>query len=205
MAVNKRTIKTLVEAVRKVSGSFDLGEVLDTIFHSLKELINYSAAVICVIDPRTQALFEVKTRGYPPESIPDEFLLSGNGIVGWVIKNGRGEIVNDVKNDTRYVKARAETRSEIAAPIIRVDGQVIGVINLEADWVNGYDERDLELLIMFASLASSAIDHTLLYREVMRRRRTESEIELARKVVESLLPRSFPAIEGFDKIGRAHV
>ncbi len=201
MAVNENTIKTLVEAVRKVSGTLDLDEVIDTIFQSLKELIDYSAAVICVIDAHSHALLELKTLGYPPQSIPDQFLTSGSGIIGWVIKNGRGEIVDDVKSDTRYVKVRAETRSEIAAPIIRADGQVIGVINLEADWVSGYNERDLELLTMFASLAATAIDHTLLYREVMRQRRAESEMELARKVVESLLPRSFPLIEGLDIYG----
>jgi phosphoserine phosphatase RsbU/P len=201
MAVNEKTIMTLIESVRKVSGSLDLNEALDTIFNSLKELIDYSAAVICVIDPRTQALFSVETRGYPPQSIPNEFLTSGSGIIGWVLKNGTGQIVNDVKNDTRYVKARIETNSEMAAPIIRADGEVIGVINLEADWVNGYDERDLELLTMFASLVASAINSTLLYREVLRQRSAESEIELARKVVESLLPRSFPLVEGLDIYG----
>jgi phosphoserine phosphatase RsbU/P len=201
MPVNEKTIETLVDAVRKVSGSLDLDEVLETIFNSLKELIDYSAAVICVIDARSHVVFEQKTRGYPPQSIGEDFLASGSGIIGWVIKNASGQIVNDVKNDTRYVKARAETRSEMAAPIIRYDGQVIGVINLEADWVDGYDERDLELLTMFASLAASAIDHTLLHRQVIRQRRAESEIELARKVVEGLLPRSFPIIEGFDIYG----
>src|SRR5262249_21602397 len=115
--------------------------------------------------------------------------------------NARGQIVNNVKSDTRYVRGRAETRSEIAAPLIRADGEVIGVINLEADSVDAYKERDLELLTMFASLAASAVDHTMLYREVMRQRRTESEIELARKVVESLLPRSFPEVPGFDIYG----
>lgn len=201
MPVHERTIATLVEAVRRVSGSLDLDEVLDTIFDSLKELLDYSAAVICIIEPRTHTIFEVKTRGYPPQIIGDDFLQSGSGIIGWVIKNARGEIVNDVKNDKRYVKARAETRSEIAAPIIRADGEVIGVINLEADWVDGYSERDLELLTMFASLAASAINHTLLYREVLRQRRAESEIELARKVVESLLPRAFPNLAGLDIYG----
>jgi serine phosphatase RsbU (regulator of sigma subunit) len=201
MAVQENTIETLIEAVRKVSNSLDLDEVLDTIFHSLKELIDYSAAVICVIDPKTHALLELKTQGYPPLSIGEDFLASGSGIIGWVIKNGRGEIVDDVKRDRRYVKARAETRSEIAAPIIRADSQVIGVINLEADWADGYNERDLELLTMFASLAASAIDHTMLYRQVMRQRMAESELELARKVVESLLPRSFPKVEGLDIYG----
>jgi sigma-B regulation protein RsbU (phosphoserine phosphatase) len=201
MPVHEQTIATLIDAVRRVSGSLDLDEVLDTTFDSLKELIDYSAAVICIIDPRTHALFEVRTRGYPPHVIGDDFLQSGGGIIGWVIKNARGEIVNNVKSDTRYVKARAETRSEIAAPLIRADGAVIGVINLEADRVDRYSEPDLELLTMFAALTASAVDHTLLYREVVRQRQAESEIELARKVVEGLLPRAFPNHSGLDIYG----
>src|ERR1700759_124856 len=197
----ERTITTLVDAVRRVSGSLDLDEVLDTISDSLKALIDYSAAVICIINPQTRTVFEVKTMGYPPKIIGDDFLLSGSGIIGWVITKARGPIVNNVKSDTRYVSARAETRSEIAAPIIRADGDVIGVINLEEDEVDSFTEHDLELLTMFASLAASAIDHTLLYREVMQKRRAESEIELARKVVDSLLPRSFPNIPGLDIYG----
>jgi phosphoserine phosphatase RsbU/P len=201
MPVHEKTIETLIEAVRKVSSSLDLDEVLDTIFDSVKELINYSAAVIYVIDAHSGEVSEFKTRGYLPESISEEFLSTGSGIIGWVIRNRTGEIVDDVKRDTRYVKVRAETRSEIAAPLIRADGRVIGVINLEADRVSGYDARDLELLTMFASLAASAIDHTLLYRRVMRQRRVESELELARKVVEGLMPRSFPLVKDFDIYG----
>lgn len=201
MPVNENTIETLIEAVRKVSSSLDLDEVLDTIFDSIKELITYSAAVIYVIDPRSGEVTEFKTRGYAPESISQDFLATGSGIIGWVIRNRAGDIVADVKSDTRYYKVRAETRSEVAAPITRADGKVIGVINLESDVANGYDAADLELLTMFASLAASAIDHTLLYRQVMRQRRVESELELARKVVAGLMPRSFPIINGFDIYG----
>jgi phosphoserine phosphatase RsbU/P len=201
MPVYEKTIETLIEAVRKVSSSLDLDEVLDTIFDSIKELIDYSAAVIYVIDSRSGEVTEFKTRGYLPESISEDFVATGSGIIGWVIKNRAGEIVNDVKSDPRYVTVRAETRSEVAAPIIRADGRVIGVINLEADVVSGYDARDLELLTMFASLAASAIDHTLLYRRVLRQRRVESELELARKVVEGLMPRAFPLLKDFDIYG----
>ncbi len=201
MPVHEKTIETLIEAVRKVSSSLDLDEVLDTIFDSIKELIDYSAAVIYVIDARSGEVSEFKTRGYLPESISEGFLATGSGIIGWVIRNRTGEIVDDVKRDARYVSVRAETRSEVAAPLIRADGRVIGVINLEADNVNGYEARDLELLTMFASLAASAIDHTLLYRQVMRQRRVESELELARKVVEGLMPRSFPLVKDFDIYG----
>jgi sigma-B regulation protein RsbU (phosphoserine phosphatase) len=201
MAVNERTIETLIEAVRKVSGSLDLDIVLDTIFDSIKELIDYSAAIVCVVDLETGAIHDLKARGYPSKVVAGDVLAEGQGIIGWVITHGSGQIINDVIRDARYVKARAQTRSEIAAPIIRYDGQTLGVINLEADWVDGYDHRDLELLTMFASLAASAIDHTLLYRQVMRQRRAESELELARKVVDSLLPRAVPLLDGFDIAG----
>ena len=122
MPVNEKTIKTLIEAVRRVSSSLDLDEVLNTIFDSIKELIDYSAAVIYVIDARSGEVDEFKTRGYLPESISEDFLATGGGIIGWVIRNRAGEIVDDVKSDTRYVRVRAETRSEVAAPIIRNDG-----------------------------------------------------------------------------------
>jgi sigma-B regulation protein RsbU (phosphoserine phosphatase) len=201
MTVKDNTIETLIEAVRKVSSSLDLDEVINTIFEAVQELIDYSAAVICVLDLRSETILELKTVGYPPQSVDATFLTSGSGIVGWVLKNGRGTIVNDVRRDTRYVNARAQTRSEIATPIIRVDGKVIGAINLESDEPQFFDEHSLELLTMFSSLAAAAIDHTLLYRQVVRQRRAESELELARKVVEGLLPRSFPQIKGFDMYG----
>ena len=201
MTVNENTIDTLIEAVRKVSDSLDLDQVLDAVFDSLKELIDYSAGVVCVVDAKSGAVQELKARGYADGGLDEGILTSGSGIIGWVMKHGREQIVNDVKSDSRYIKARPETRSEIAAPIIRADGEVIGVINLEADWINGYDQHHLELLKMFASLTASAIDHTLLYRRMMNQRRLESELELARQVVESQLPRAFPLIEGFDIYG----
>ncbi|HKV40854.1 MAG TPA: GAF domain-containing SpoIIE family protein phosphatase [Blastocatellia bacterium] len=201
MAVSDKTLNTLIEAVRRVSNSLDLGEVLDTILDSLKELVNYSAAVVCVVDAKTGAVHGLRERGYPAAAVGENFLEAGSGIIGWVIEHKKSQIVGDVKHDTRYVSARAETVSEMAAPVIRYDGEVIGVINVEADWPDGYKDRDLNLLNMFAALAASAIDHTLLYRKVMRQQNVESELHLARSVVDSLLPRAFPLVEGFDIYG----
>jgi transcriptional regulator with GAF, ATPase, and Fis domain len=79
MPVHEKTIETLIEAVRKVSSSLDLDEVLDTIFDSIKELIDYSAAVIYVIDARSGEVHEFKTRGYLPESISKTFLRRAAG------------------------------------------------------------------------------------------------------------------------------
>ncbi len=201
MSEREKTTETLIEAVRKISRSLNLDEVLETIFKSLEELLGYSAAVICIIDSKTGIIRELKARGYPEHAIDEKSLEIGNGIIGWVLEHARPQIVNDVKKDRRYIKARPETRSEMAAPIISGDEKVLGVINLEADVVNNYDENDLRMLTMFTSLAASAIDFSMLYERSMNQRRAESELELARKVVEGLLPGQFPEIEGFDFYG----
>ena len=201
MSEKQKTTETLIEAVRKISRSLNLDDVVETIFNSLQELLGYSAAVICVIDLKTGLIRELKARGYPEHAIDEKSLEIGNGIIGWVLEHARPQIVNDVIKDRRYIKARAETRSEMAAPIINADEKVLGVINLEADYVNGYDKNDLKMLTMFTSLAASAINYSMLYERSMSQRRAESELELARKVVEGLLPRKFPEVEGFDFYG----
>src|ERR1044071_10515172 len=165
--VKTKTTETLINAVHRISNSPDLGEVMETIFDSLSELLDYSAAVICVVDSSDGVLYRLKTRGYPSGSIGEEFFTSGRGVVGWVIRHGQGVIIKDVKSDARYIQARAETRSEIAAPIVRHDGKVIGVINLESDQPGAYRQHDLKLLTMFASLAATAINHSLLYRRLL--------------------------------------
>ena len=201
MPVSDETINTLVEAVRRISSSLDLDEVLDTILDSLKQLIDYSAAVVCVVEPTTGVVNGLKVRGYPGHMPREAFVETGHGIIGWAIENKRGVFVNDVREDTRYVRARTETVSEVAAPIIRGDGEVIGAINLESDQADSYGERDVQLLSMFASLAGSAIEQTLLHARVVQQHMAETELELARTVVDSLLPRSFPSLEGFDIFG----
>src|SRR5579863_2465274 len=101
MPVSDETLNTLVEAVRNVSSSLDLGEVLDTILDSLKALIDYSAAVVCVVDSKTGAVHGLRERGYPDKAVGENFLQPGIGIIGWVINHARGQIVGDVRNDKR--------------------------------------------------------------------------------------------------------
>ena len=69
----------------------------------------------------------------------------GKGIVGWVAKTGEPLIVPDVRTDARYVQARPETRSELAAPLM-LEGRTIGVFNLESDLDDAYHEGHLDIV-----------------------------------------------------------
>jgi GAF domain-containing protein len=93
---------------------------------------------------------------------------SPQGITGWVAKTGRPVLVNDVRQDRRYIDIfNRNTISELAVPL-RVKASVIGVINLESSKDQAFSESDLELLEGLANLASIAI-------HVIRRRKAQHD------------------------------
>jgi GAF domain-containing protein len=108
--------------------------------------------------------------GYPRGS-EDAFQLQvGQGIVGWVAKTGEPVIVPDVRRDSRYVAARPETRSELAAPLT-IEGRTIGVFNLESDLEDAYHEGHLDIVRAFAAQAAVAVERARVTRELLERLR----------------------------------
>ncbi|MCJ7459135.1 MAG: SpoIIE family protein phosphatase [candidate division Zixibacteria bacterium] len=190
----------LLDMDRLISSSLDLDEVLGLILDSLKRLVKYDAAAIFLIDREKQEVGEIKTRGFDPAIEPDLRLKMGQGLVGWVAQHKETVIVPDVDKDSRYIKARHETKSEILAPIM-TDRRIIGVFNLESNQVNAYDSDDLNLLTAFASHCAVAIERTRLHKEIIVKKKLEEELLIARNIQQSFLPAEDPNLAGFDISG----
>ncbi len=197
--------EVLLEVAKALSEPLDLDEVLSAILSALREVVQYDAAAVYLVDRRTSALDRVIEVGYEPGSDEAFGLTIGVGLVGWVAKTGEPVIVSDVTQDTRYVSARATTRSEVAAPLV-FHGRTIGVFNLESDVEDAYHEGHLELLSAFAVQAGIAIERARILRERVEQRRLEKELAIAREIQESFLPKVAPRVPGFELAGtaRAH-
>lgn len=191
-------IKAVVDAFRISSVSLDLHETLAAVLDGLKSLIDYDAASIDVIAPGTDELRGCITRGYADDVGLCARVAKGQGIVGSVLERGAPILIADVQSDPRYRETRPATRSEMAVPIIGTGGKVIGVLNLEADQPNYYDAGAVELVTLFAVAAAVAIEKATLHGELMEKRKLESELEIAREVMQGLLPRGAPQLDGFE-------
>ena len=192
--------EVLLEISKTLSAPLDLDEVIEAIFRSLRQVVRYDAAAIYLVNRSSQRLELVRDTGYPPGS-DEAFRLSvGEGIVGWVAKTGEAVIVPDVRRDRRYVSARAETRSELAAPLV-LEGRTIGVFNLESDREDAYHDDHLEMLAVFAAHAAVSIERARLTRELLDRRRLEKELAIAREIQASFLPKRAPEVPGFELAG----
>jgi sigma-B regulation protein RsbU (phosphoserine phosphatase) len=197
--------EVLLAVSQALSAPFDLEEVFEVIFKSLREVVAFDASSIYLVNKATQALEAVSSTGFPEGSEEAFRLQVGQGIVGWVAKTGEPVIVPDVKRDHRYVAARVGTRSELAAPLT-LHGRTIGVFNLERDLEDAYHEGHLELLMAFAAQAAVALERARLTRELVEQRRIEKELAIAREIQRSFLPKQAPEVAGFDLAGttRSH-
>ncbi len=138
---------------------------LDTLFHQTVELVratfSYMFVAICVREPDSnRIIFEGATH----DSMHNQHVHVGQGIIGWVAENGEILNVPDVAQDDRYwpMAALPQTRSELAVPLIFGE-EVIGVIDVESDQVAAFTDEDTYTLRTLADQIAIAIHEARLY------------------------------------------
>src|SRR5437764_10263833 len=202
-------LRMLIEITKTISRSLDTDEVLNLIMDTLDSLIPYDAAGIYLVKcsrplaeregaPDESCVFQTESvRGYDIADLQELRLKLGEGLIGHVALSGKPYVAHDVRNDPRYINARARTRSEMVAPIISNE-EVIGVFDLESDELDAYSEDDLEVLMLLASQVAIIIDKVMLHEQLIEKQRLETQLEVARQVQLELLPPRDPQLEGFD-------
>jgi phosphoserine phosphatase RsbU/P len=190
----------LYEVGRTVGSSLDLEAVLNSVLDALQKVLGYDAAGIYLVRSDTLEIRTLTTRGYVPEFDEKIKLKVGDGLVGWAIKTGRGIIVPDIRQDSRYVEARTSTHSEMVTPLSAGD-TIIGAFNIESDRYDAYNEDHLELLTAFANQVGILIERTRLHDELEKTRWIEEELKVARQIQASFLPSSCPLLTDFEICG----
>ncbi len=80
------------------------------------------------------------------------------GVVSWVAENRRPAVVPRVKDDERYYEGFAGTRSELAVPIL-FSANLLGVINVESQQQEFFDDEDRQLLEVVANHLAIALSN----------------------------------------------
>jgi sigma-B regulation protein RsbU (phosphoserine phosphatase) len=202
-------LRMLLDITKTISRSLDLDEVLNLVMDTLDSLIPYDAAGIYLVQcsgpvpeweggPDESCAFQTQAvRGYDIDDLQELGLKMGEGLIGHVALSGKPFISLNVREEPRYINARARTRSEMVAPIIS-NNEVIGVFDLESDELNAYSKDDLEVLMLLASQVAIIIEKVMLHDSLLEKQRLETQLEVARQVQLELLPARDPELEGFD-------
>lgn len=200
-------LRMLLDITKKISRSLDLQEVLNLVMDTLDSLIPYDAAGIFVVkcvdesavaEGEEPCVFQAEAvRGYDIDELTNLHLKLGEGLIGKVALTAEPITSPDVRKDPIYINARAQTRSEMVAPIIS-NTEVIGVFDLESDELDAYSEDDLEVLMLLASQVAIIIEKVMLHEQLIEKKRLEGQLEVARQVQLQLLPAKDPQLDGYD-------
>ena len=160
-------------------------EALQLILNQAVELMRAASGSIVLINP-TNGFLEINAaKGLPPNAAGFK-LRVGEGLTGWVARTGKPARVGDVRNDPRYVLLRPEVRSELAVPL-EVAGEVLGVLNVDADRPEAFSAEDQELLEALAAQAARVIHNTWLYEQLRLKARLFESLASVSRTINSTL------------------
>jgi L-methionine (R)-S-oxide reductase len=79
------------------------------------------------------------------------------GICGAAASTGKTVVVDDVKNDPRYLACSLETKSEIVVPVF-VRGQVAGELDIDSHFAAAFTPEDRALVEYCAALVGKRLE-----------------------------------------------
>jgi len=162
-----RVMTALAESAAAITGSLKTDDVLQRILEQISHALQVEVVSLAMIDPQTQEVVFRAATGEKGPSVVGVRVALGQGIAGWVAKEGVGVIVPDVSKDTRWFsgvdqKTSFVTKAIACAPI-RYKGEVIGVLEALNPQDGLFDPDALEVLSGIGGLAGSAIRHAELF------------------------------------------
>lgn len=167
--VEERTaeLTLLNRASHALISTLDQDQVFITVLEELRHLLDVVACSVWLVDEQTDEIVCHQNSGPQDDDVRGWRLARGTGIIGWVVENGRSQLVSDALADPRHY-ARLDqaldltTRSLITIPLI-VQGRVIGALQALDSEPDRFDASDLALMESLAATAAFAIENARLY------------------------------------------
>lgn len=177
-------LTALGEIGRNIASMLELDSLLELTVSLIHESFGYRYVTILLIDPVTEMLSLRAGAGFDVAPAKKILLEVGkDGITGHVAATGEHLLVNDVKLDPRYfpIDELPYSRSELTVPV-SVKSRVIGVLDVQSDKVNAFDEQDVFIIRIMADQAAIAIENAQLFE---RAAKELAEREYAEKALEA--------------------
>lgn len=162
-----RVMTALAETAAVINATLSLEEVFSRVMVQIEQALRVQAASLALIDYTSNEIVFKAATGWVGEQVVGIRLNMGQGVAGWVAREGRGVIVPAVDQDNRFdpetdQRTGYTTRAIACAPI-RLRGEVIGVLEAINPTSGMFDPDALLVLTGIGNLAGTAIRHAQLF------------------------------------------
>jgi two-component system response regulator AtoC len=165
---------------QKIQGAMhnvpNFGETCRAILDAVIDEMDAENCSLMLKDPISGDLTICAARGknekrsvyYPDQSGNGKRFKSGEGIAGWVLKEGQAVMLNDVNKEPHFVKVAGlnnSVNSLICYPIREKD-QVVGVFNLSHSKKGAFDDGDKLALSYISNQVEAALTSARFFLEI---------------------------------------
>ena len=198
-----RDLKALLDVSKAITSEAHLDNLLQVIMEKTTEVIDADRGTLFLYDESSNELWSKIAQKLG--KIKEIRFPVGVGVAGEVAKSRMGINIKDAYNDPRFnpdfdMKTGYHTRSILCLPMISINGDLVGVIQvLNKKGGGAFDKRDESLLEALGAHASVALERARLTDAYVDKQRIEEALKLARDIQMSILPQRFPAFPGRDE------
>ncbi|HYL15078.1 MAG TPA: diguanylate cyclase [Terriglobales bacterium] len=160
-------IALLYDASQAVLSTFELDEVLHQILIIVRDFFHLKKVAILLLDKEQQELVLRSQTGWQEENWR---VALGQGLAGTAAQQQRPIYSPDISKDSRCTPPAHNAQSELAVPLM-VREEVLGVLDCQSENVGGFDSETIDLLTLFSTQASMALQNARLH--ALERRRAQ--------------------------------
>ena len=192
-------LRRIIEAAKVLNSTLDLDKLLGVILDTALGLVDGDRGTVYLLDAEKKELWSRVLKGGERIEIR---MPTGSGIAGYVAGTGDTLNIPDAYFDTRFNPdidkvTGYRTRSILCMPMKNRGGTIVGVfqiLNKRSGTFTADDENVLEALSVHAAIA---VENARLYEQERQKIAMEKDLQAAREVQMTLIPKRVPEIPGY--------
>jgi serine phosphatase RsbU (regulator of sigma subunit)/pSer/pThr/pTyr-binding forkhead associated (FHA) protein len=191
----------LLDVGIELSQTIKVDDLLPKLVEKLFQVFRQADRAFIILKEEDRLMAKVVRTRRPDDDDKTRF---SRKIVNRCMDTGQAILSEDASSDSQFDMSQSiadcKIRSMVVAPLMGRAGQkAIGVIQLDTqDRFKKFTQDDLRLLMAVATQAGVAIENARLHETLIVRAELERDLELAKRVQKSFLPKKLPQADGYE-------
>ena len=201
MTERSATLERILEITRELARPLDLDTLLARVVGAALDILDAERASVFLYDSASDVLISRVATGAPELKIP-----ANRGFAGESVRTREVVLVPDAYADPRFNpdvdKATGyRTRCILTIPLIGHDDALVGILQVLNKRSGAFGDADVGVATALGASCAVAIQRMRLLEDLIAKQRMERELAVAREIQMRVLPKTMPAVAGYEIAG----
>ncbi|MGQ0587216.1 MAG: ATP-binding SpoIIE family protein phosphatase [Gammaproteobacteria bacterium] len=203
-AIGPEELTRVLDVTRKLAARFDLATMLTEVVRAAEAVIEAEGGSLWLYEKERHELVMRVATGMEPVR-----LSADKGLVGECVRTRAIINVPDCYADPRFNRdvdkhSGFRTRCMLTLPLVGHDDALVGVLQILNKRKGVFDSHDEQLAAALAAQCAVALQRVQMTEALVAGERLKQEIAVAREIQQGTLPRTMPALAGYEVFGAFH-